>query len=123
MKRFLAIAVFSLGAVLAAAAELSASSRADIDRLLSTLGSSDCEFYRNGHWYSAGQAQDHLKRKYDYLLDKGAVASAEAFIAEAGTKSSMSGTPYQVRCPHEEAQPSAVWLGNALRRIREARRP
>lgn len=123
MKRVIATAIFSFAGMLAAAAELSASARVEIESLLTTLGSSDCEFYRNGNWYRANQAQDHLKRKYEYLLDKGAIASAEAFIAEAGTKSSMSGKAYQVRCPQQETQPSAVWLGNALRRVREARRP
>lgn len=120
MKRFAAIAAFLLASMSSFAAGLPATSRAEIDSLLAVLGSSDCEFYRNGSWYSAVQAQDHLRTKYEYLLRQGRIASADEFIAAAGTRSSISGQAYQVRCPHQEPQESAIWLGNALRRIREA---
>jgi hypothetical protein len=122
MKRFAAIAIFSLASVLAFGAELSASSRAEIESLLGTLGSSDCEFYRNGSWYSGIQAQAHLKRKYEYLANRGLISSAEEFIVESGTKSSLSGEPYQVRCPQQEAQPSSTWLAGELLRYRESHR-
>jgi hypothetical protein len=119
LKHFVVAACFLLASISALGAGLAASSRAEIGSLLEVLGSSGCEFYRNGTWYSAAQAQDHLRTKYEYLLRKDLVANADEFIVLAATKSSMSGQAYQVRCPHQEAQASAVWLGNALRRIRD----
>jgi type III restriction enzyme len=46
----------------------------------------------------------------------------EDFIAKAGTRSSLSGRPYKVQCPHQAEEPSALWLGNELIQIREQRR-
>ena len=102
-------------------AELPQSALAEIDHLLVSLGSSDCRFYRNGTWYSASDAQAHLTKKYEYLRKKKLLGSAEDFITGAGTESSRSGQPYQVQCGQEGAVPSAVWLGEALRRLRTMR--
>jgi uncharacterized membrane protein len=41
------------------AAELSANSRAEIQYLLTRLGNSDCQFNRNGNWYSASADWGH----------------------------------------------------------------
>jgi len=98
--------------------ELPQSALREIDRLLVSLGSSDCRFYRNGTWYSASDAQAHLRKKYEYLRKKKLLGSAEDFITGAGTESSRSGQPYQVQCGQEGAVPSAVWLQAALRRLR-----
>lgn len=57
--------------------------------------------------------------KLGYLVKKGLVTSSEEFIEKAGTRSRISGQPYKVRCPNQEEQPSAVWLGSQLRQIRE----
>lgn len=94
--------------------------RREIDRLISLLGSSGCEFQRNGRWYPAAEARTHLQRKYDYLLKQDLVDSAEQFIERAGSQSSMSGKAYSVRCPGKPAVPSAQWLGARLSEIRHA---
>jgi len=60
-----------------------------------------------------------LQMKLDYLVEKGLITDSEEFIRAAGTESSMSGQPYKVRCPNQEEQPSAVWLGSELRKIRQ----
>jgi hypothetical protein len=99
-------------------AELPPSALAEIDHLLGSLGGSNCRFYRNGTWYSAADAQAHLRKKYEYLRKKKLLGSAEDFITGAGTESSRSGQPYQVQCGKEDAVPSAVWLQAALRRLR-----
>jgi len=65
---------------------LSPAARGEIEVLLSRLAESGCQFLRNGNWYPAGEAQVHLRRKLDYLVDKGAVASAEQFIERAAAK-------------------------------------
>ncbi|MEO7325665.1 MAG: DUF5329 family protein [Dokdonella sp.] len=123
MNCHVAVVILSLAAGLAFGAELSASSRTEIDGLLSALGSSGCAFYRNGEWYDATKAQQHLKAKYDYLLRKGKLRSADEFIAAAATSSSLSGEAYQVRCPHEEVRSSAAWLTEKLRAIRTSKNP
>ena len=98
-------------------AEPSASTKAEIGRLLSSLGASKCEFYRNGSWHGAADAQAHLTKKYEYLVENGKISTTEQFIEDAGSKSSMSGEAYQVRCPDRAAEPSAKWLTDELARL------
>ena len=95
-----------------------AETKTEIGHLLSALGASQCEFYRNGSWHDAPAAQAHLMKKYEYLLDKGRITTTERFIADAGSESSMSGERYQVRCPDRPSEPSATWLTNELARLR-----
>lgn len=104
--------------LLAQSAELSVTARQEIDLLLDRLGSSSCEFYRNGTWHSAANAHDHLNRKLAYLLDKHRVSSAEEFIEIGASKSSVSGKPYLVRCNKQPEIPSAFWLRRELDSIR-----
>ena len=96
---------------------------AEIGKLLSALGASKCEIYRNGSWYGAADAQAHLTKKYEYLRDKGKITTTEQFIADAGSESSMSGEAYQVRCPNRPAEPSAKWLSDELARLRQEPKP
>ena len=96
---------------------------AEIGKLLSALGASKCEFYRNGSWHGAADAQAHLTKKYEYLRNKGKITTTERFIADAGSKSSMSGEAYQVRCPNHPAEPSAKWLSDELARLRQEPEP
>jgi len=107
----------------ALAAESSTGAGAEIGKLLSALGASKCEFYRNGSWYGAADAQAHLTKKYEYLRDKGEITTTERFIADAGSKSSTSGEAYQVRCPSRSAVPSATWLSDELARLRQESKP
>lgn len=107
----------------AIAAELPASAKLEVDGLLQSLGSSSCEFYRNGTWYGAAQARAHLQKKYEYLLDRGMIGSTEEFISAAATQSSRSGEAYQVRCPSQPAEPSAAWLKRALAKQRGSDQP
>jgi hypothetical protein len=118
-KRCLALLLGLLFASAAYAATPSPAARAEIDHLLGRLERSGCEFFRNGRWYPARDARAHLERKYRYLLDKGLVATADDFITLAGSQSSMSGRPYQVRCGSTAAVPSAEWLTEELRRYRD----
>ena len=90
----------------------------EIENLIAALGASGCEFQRNGSWYPAKKAEQHLRRKYDYLRERDKVATAEQFIALAGTRSSMSGRAYSVRCPGKPVVESAAWLQGRLRALR-----
>lgn len=104
--------------MLVQAAELSISSRQEIDLLLEKLGNSSCEFYRNGAWHDSSKAQAHLQRKLAYLIDKHQVGSAEEFIEIGASRSSISGKPYLVRCDKQPEIRSDVWLQKELDSIR-----
>jgi Family of unknown function (DUF5329) len=93
-------------------------SQAEIEYLLGHLGESGCEFFRNGKWFPAANARDHLRKKFDYLVKKDLVDTAEHFIERAATESSRSGEPYRVRCPGAAETPSARWLADELARYR-----
>ena len=80
------------------AAESTPATKLEIAHLFSHLQLSGCQFYRNGTWYDSSEAVNHLNKKYQYLLDKGLVASSEDFIERAASASSMSGLAYRVRC-------------------------
>lgn len=96
----------------------SPAARTEIDHLLSYLAESGCEFYRNGKWYPAPQARDHLQRKYEYLLKRNLADTAEQFIERAASQSSRSGEAYRVRCANGAPVASRDWLAAELRRHR-----
>jgi hypothetical protein len=99
-----------------ARAEPSASAPEDIQYLLDAIGRSGCEFYRNGSWYTAGDARSHLASKYRQVDKQRPVRSVQDFIDWVGTSSSMSGQPYRVRCPGSDAMTSAEWFRRELER-------
>ena len=86
---------------------------------MDALSESGCRFQRNGSWHDATEARAHLQRKYDYLLKKGKVDSAEQFIERAASASSMSGRAYRVRCNGKE-QDAAIWFDGQLKRLRSS---
>lgn len=102
----------------AQAKSLSEPARAEIQQLLSALGNSQCEFYRNGTWYSSVKAKQHIAAKLEYLEKKELVSSTEEFITLVATKSSRSGEAYQVRCAGQIPEPSATWLERRLKSLR-----
>lgn len=87
---------------------------AEIEYLLVYMGSSGCEFYRNGTWYSPVKAQAHLRYKYEWLMTHDQIESAEDFIDKAATKSSLSGQPYKVRCGFSAERSSSQWFRELL---------
>ena len=107
----------SLSPLLALAEKPTPEASREVEQLIARLRTSGCEFQRNGSWYDSGKAADHLRQKYDYLLKKGWVVTAEDFIARAGSESSMSHKPYQVRCEGKPAENSAAWLQAELARL------
>jgi Family of unknown function (DUF5329) len=99
----------------------SAASQQEIAHLFAYMEGSGCSFYRNGTWYRSKEASDHLQMKYRYLLDKGLVSSAESFIERAASKSSFSGTAYQVQCDRGKPVESSTWFSAELARFRQKR--
>ena len=120
MKRLFFIFVTILANV-SFADELMPATKLEIAHLFSYLQTSGCQFYRNGTWYDSSEAVNHLKKKYQYLLDKGMVASSEDFIERAASESSMSGIAYRVRCGSNPAVNSVDWFGAELEKYRKGR--
>jgi hypothetical protein len=123
MKVRSAIPLLMLAMSSSMAAELPAASRTEIDALLNRLGSSGCQFNRNGSWYGSAEAKMHLTKKLNYLIDKKKVDGPEHFIALAATSSSMSGKEYQVKCGAAQPVPSGAWLKTELQAIRAKQAP
>ena len=100
----------------------SSTAKKEIGQLMDALSRSGCQFQRNGSWYGAAEARAHLQRKYDYLLKKDKVDTAEQFIQRAASQSSMSGRAYRVRCQGREQEASA-WFGGQLQKLRHTAAP
>ena len=100
----------------------SAKTTQEVGQLFVALRQSDCEFSRNGSWYNAQKASDHLQRKYEYLVKKRLVTTTESFIELAATKSSLSGKPYQVRCGKTPPVSSNSWFKSQLHAVRSGGR-
>jgi Family of unknown function (DUF5329) len=110
--------VLGLALMPAARAAPPATAQTEINYLLEFIKSSGCEFFRNGSWYDSKQAEAHLRSKYGMLAMGTGIATAEDFIEQAATKSSLSGQPYQVRCGGNDAVTSKQWLHDVLARYR-----
>ena len=106
-------------AALLPASSLAQTPSSEISQLFKALETSGCEFNRNGDWYDARKASEHLHRKYDYLLKKGLVKSTESFIDLGASKSSMSGKAYLVRCGKASPVESKSWFLAKLAQIRQ----
>lgn len=100
------------------AAERSATSQREIAHLLAYLEHSGCTFLRNGTWHEPKEARAHLERKYEYLMERSRVDSAEDFIERGASSSSMSGEHYFVQCPGQIKVTSGGWLRAELSRFR-----
>jgi hypothetical protein len=112
-------AAFAFGLILgglwhAAHATPPAAAVTEINYLLDFIDRSGCMFYRNGSWYDSHRAQSHLRDKYNYLAARGRIKTADDFIEQAATRSSLSGEEYQIRCEAGPAVPSDRWLRTAL---------
>ncbi len=85
---------------------------ARIDALIAAVESSGITFIRNGSEHDAASAASHLRRKRAAAGDD--IATAEQFIDELATKSSVSGEPYRVRLADGTEQDAAPWFRQLL---------
>ena len=104
------------GAGSSAVAEPDEAAQAEIEALLSSIGTSGCTFIRNDEPGDAAGARAHLERKYRYARKK--LDSAEDFIERVASQSSMTGRPYLVECPGKPQQRTREWLFERLTEIR-----
>jgi hypothetical protein len=95
----------------------------EIHFLLQRVEHSGCEFYRNGNWHPGPEARAHLTRKYQAVDAKGLIRTTDDFIRRIAAESSLSGTPYQVRCGPTEPVSSEAWFRQELARYPKMGRP
>ena len=116
MKRpwIFALAIVFLSYWQPAQAAPPANAVAEINYLLDFVGRSGCKFFRNGSWYDSQRAQSHLRVKYNYLAAHDRIKTADDFIEQGATRSSMSGEEYQIQCEAGPVVPSNRWLRTAL---------
>ena len=123
LKRLTPTLLLVLGVVAAspAAAQSQPGMQPEVDALLGGIERSGCEFYRNGTWHNGHEAQLHLRDKFDYLVARSRIDSAEQFIDKAATKSSFSGLAYRVRCNNGAEVSSQEWMHHQLNLLRRPR--
>jgi Family of unknown function (DUF5329) len=91
----------------------------EVEHLLTFVAVSNCEFYRNGTWYDANQAQAHLREKLSIVTPTNHVLTAEEFIEKVATKSAFTGIAYQIRCAGDKPVAVSEWLLGELRHYRQ----
>jgi len=96
-----------------------ADTQKEITHLLDFVANTACKFERNGTLYGGIEAQVHIKKKYQYSIDK--INSAEDFIKYSATRSTISGKQYTILCADMPVQNSADWLLEELKKFRQSR--
>ena len=91
---------------------------AEIDYLLTAVGSSECTFIRNGNSHAAEDAEAHLRMKYK--RGKRWASTTEKFIERLASKSSFSKKPYYIQCGEQEQVGSGEWLTQRLQEYRDS---
>jgi hypothetical protein len=76
-------------------------------------------FIRNGTEYDGHKAAEHLRLKLKYAGKR--VQTADQFITNLATGSSVTGKPYKIRFADGHTVESAVYFRDQLRRIESAR--
>ncbi len=87
---------------------------AKIEQLVELVRDSGHTFIRNGEEYSSTEAADHLMMKLEKAGDR--VHTAEEFIGEIASRSSITGAPYHLRTADGSKFVTRDWL---LRRLGE----
>ncbi len=95
-----------------------ADTQKEIAHLLDFVANTACKYERNGTIYGGIEAHGHIKRKYQYFIDK--IKSAEDFIKYSATQSTMSGRKYKILCENMPVQNSADWLLEELKYFRQS---
>jgi len=90
---------------------------AEIEYLLTTIGSSNCTFIRNGTRHDAQDAEAHLRMKY--RRGKRYAPTSEEFIERLASSSSLSKKPYYIECESEEKMAFGQWLMQRLNELRK----
>ena len=121
--RFPIAALFLAAASFAAAPSVHADNAQEkhadqaIAYLLEEVQHSTLTFVRNGKAYDGKAAADHMRQKAAYFQKR--IHSPEDFIKYAGSKSELSGKPYEVQFPDGNRIRCDAWLMGLLSNFRK----
>ena len=94
--------------------------KAEIDELISYVGTSGVRFIRNGTEHSGAEGAQHLRDKLAKAGDR--VKTTDDFIAGIASRSYISGKPYLVKFTDGHTQPTGDWLRAHLAGVRKNKR-
>ena len=118
MSRLFAVALLTFAAVATATDRLPAED-ARIEYLLTVVASlHDAQFIRNGTSYDSATAVKHLRLKLRAAGSR--IKTAEDFIRNCASASSVSGRPYEIRFSDGRVVRSADFLRQKLMEFDEA---
>jgi hypothetical protein len=106
--------IFLAAASFAHASTDNVSEQEKISYLLNVVGTSKVIFVRNGVEYPASEAKAHLQMKLDAAGS--AIQTADDFINDIASHSSMTGQPYYVELPDGTKIEAQTWLREMLAR-------
>lgn len=117
MNYLLALLTALIGSALVAEAQATAGQApADIgptiSYLIDVVASSERTFVRNSTRYSAAEAAQHLRRKYQHFRAR--IQTVDDFIELAASRSLMTGKPYLVVDNRGDSRPVSQWLRQVL---------
>ena len=116
MRQLLA-SIFTLLLTTAIVLALDPQTKAEIDELISYVGTSGVRFIRNGTEYSGAEGAQHLRDKLAKAGDR--VKTTDDFINGIASKSYISGKPYLVKFADGHTQPTGEWLKAHLAETRK----
>jgi len=112
-RTLVSLSLLLLGcASLASASPDNWSEQEKISYLLDTIGTSKLIFVRNGAEYPGQEAKAHLQMKLDAAGS--AIQTADDFINNIASHSSMTGQPYYVEFPDGSKIEAETWLRGKL---------
>lgn len=116
-RNFIPLLAFVLSSLnFAPSVHAALSAEQEIYALISAIETSGCQFIRNGESHTAVEAAEHLRLKY--RKGKSYAPTAEAFIENLASQSSMTKTAYYLITPQGEKIPSGDWLRQRLIQLR-----
>ena len=101
----------------AIALALDSQTKAEIDELISYVGTSGVRFIRNGTEYSGAEAAQHLRDKLARAGNR--VKTTEDFITGVASTSYITGKPYLVKFADGHTQFTGDWLRSHLAEVRK----
>ena len=106
--RQLFASIFTLLLTTAIVLALDPQTNAEIDELISYVGTSGVRFIRNGTEYSGAEGAQHLRDKLAKAGNR--VKTTEDFITGVASTSYITGKPYLVKFADGHTQPTCDWL-------------
>ena len=118
--RQLLTSIFTLLLTTSIALALDQQAKAEIDELISYVGTSGVRFIRNGTEHSGAEGAQHLRDKLARAGNR--VKTTEDFITGIASTSYITGKPYLVKFADGHTQPAGDWLRAHLAEVRKNKR-